>query len=58
MIVKTDTLEYALIAILSIMTEEKEVYLATFHFCSFKARELNYNTYDKELLVVFEVFYT
>ena len=40
------------------MTEEKEVHPVSFYSCSFKAIELNYDTYDKELLVVFEVFYT
>ena len=58
MIVKTNTLECALIAILSIMTEEKEVHPVIFYSCSFKTIELNYNTYDKELFVVFEVFHT
>ena len=38
--------------------EEKEVYPVTFHFYIFKATELNYNIYDKEILVVFEAFYT
>jgi len=56
--VKTNTLKYALIAILSITTEEKEVHLVTSHSHSFKAIELNYDTYDKEFLVVFEVFHT
>ena len=55
---ETNTLDYFLAAILLVMTGEKEVYLVAFHFCIFKAIKLNYDTYDKELLVVFEAFYT
>jgi len=40
------------------MMEEKEVYLVAFHSCIFKAIELNYNIYDKELLMIFKAFYT
>jgi len=58
MIVETDVLEYTLTAILSIMTEEKKVYLVAFHSCLFKAMELNYNIYNKELLIMFEAFHT
>jgi len=57
MIVETNALEYTLIAILLIMTEEKNVYLVIFHSCMFKAAELNYDIYNKELLVVFEAFH-
>lgn len=57
MIVETDASEYALTTILSIIIEEMEVHLVTFHSCIFKAVKLNYDTYDKELLVVFEAFH-
>jgi len=57
MIVETNALEYTLIAILLIMTEEKNVYPVIFHSCMFKAAELNYDIYNKELLVVFEAFH-
>jgi len=51
-------LNYALTAILLVITEEKEVHLVAFHFCIFKATKLNYDTYDKELLMVFKAFCT
>jgi len=56
MIVKTNVLDYVLAAILLIIMEEKEVYLVTFYFYMFKAAKLNYNTYNKELLMIFEAF--
>jgi len=54
--VETDALDYALAAILSIVNEENEVHLVTFHSCTFTIAELNYDTYNKELLAIFEVF--
>jgi len=54
---ETNILDYALIAILLIMMEKKKVYLVTFHSYIFKAIELNYNIYNKKLLIIFEVFY-
>jgi len=56
MIVETNISKYTLIAILLILTEE--VHLVVFHSCSFKAIELNYNIYNKELLMMFKVFCT
>ena len=53
---ETDASDYALTAILSIVNEENEVYLVTFHSCTFIAMELNYDTYDKKLLAIFEAF--
>jgi len=49
MIVKTNTLDYALTAILLIMIEEKEVYLVVFYSCTFKTAEINYDIHNKEL---------
>jgi len=54
---ETGASEYALTAILSIITEEKEVHLVAFYSCMFKAAKLSYNTYDKELFAVFKAFY-
>jgi len=54
--VKADTLDYALATILSIVNKENEVHPVTFHSHTFTVAELNYNTYDKELLVIFEAF--
>ena len=56
LIVETDALDYALTAILSIVNEKNEVYLVTFHFHTFTTVKLNYDTHDKELLVIFEAF--
>ena len=58
MIVETNALEYILTAIFSIMIKEKKIHLAIFYSCLFKIIELNYDIYNKELLVVFEVFHT
>jgi len=53
---KTDTLDYALIIILSIVNKGNEVHPVAFHFCTFTIAELNYNIYDKELLAIFKAF--
>jgi len=53
---ETDTLDYALAVILSIVNEENEVHLVTFHSYIFTVAELNYNTYDKEFFAIFEAF--
>ena len=53
---ETDALDYALATILSIVNKENEVHLVAFHSYTFTVVELNYNTYDKELLVIFEAF--
>ena len=44
MIVETNALDYTLIVILSIMTEEEEVYPVAFHSHTFKLIKLNYDT--------------
>ena len=53
---ETDALDYALAVILSIVNKDNEVYPVVFHSCTFTAVELNYNTYNKELLAIFEAF--
>ena len=53
---ETDTLDYALAAILFIVNKDNEVYLVTFHSHTFTAVELNYDTHNKELLAIFEAF--
>ena len=53
---ESDVSDYALTAILSIVNEDNEVHPVAFHSCTFTAAELNYDTYDKELLVIFEAF--
>jgi len=54
--VETDASDYALTAILSIVNEENEVHLVAFHSCTFTVARLNYNTYNMELLAIFEAF--
>ena len=56
LIMETDTSDFALTAIFSIVNEENEVYLVVFHSCTFTAVELNYDTHDKTLLAIFEAF--
>ena len=53
---ETNALDYALTAILSIVNKENEVHLVVFHSYTFTTVELNYNTYNKELLASFEAF--
>jgi len=53
---ETDTSDYALTVILSIVNEDNEVHPVAFHSHTFTAVELNYNTHDKELLAIFEAF--
>jgi len=53
---ETDASYYTLAAILSIVNEENEVHLVIFHSHTFTMAELNYDTYDKKLLVIFKAF--
>jgi len=55
--VETDALDYALAAILSIVTKDNEIHPIAFHSWMFSTLELNYNIYNKELLAIFEAFY-
>jgi len=52
--VETDASDYALAAILSIMTKDNEIHPIAFHSRMFSTPELNYNVHDKELLAIFE----
>ena len=53
---ETDTSDYALTTILSIVNEENEVHPVAFHSHTFTMAELNYDTHDKKLLAIFEAF--
>ena len=53
---ETDVSDYALTAILSIVNKDNKVHPVAFHSRTFTMVKLNYNTYDKELLAIFEVF--
>jgi len=54
--VETNALDYTLTVILFIVNEENKVYPVAFHSSTFTVVELNYDTHDKELLTIFEVF--
>ena len=56
LIMETDASDYALTAILSVVNEDNEVHPVAFHSRTFTMVELNYDTYDKELLAIFEAF--
>jgi len=56
LVVETNASDYALAAILSIMTKNNEIHPVAFHSRTFSAPELNYNIHDKELLAIFEAF--
>ena len=53
---ETDASDYTLTTILSIVNKNNEVYPVVFHSHTFTVAELNYNTYDKELLAIFKAF--
>ena len=53
---ETNASDYALAAILSIMTKDNEIYPVAFHSQMFSTPELNYDIHDKELLAIFEAF--
>jgi len=55
-VVETNASDYALAAILSIMTKDNEIHPVAFHSRPFSAPELNYDVHDKELLAIFEAF--
>ena len=55
LIVETDASDYALAAILSMVTEDG-VHPLAFLSQTFSAAELNYDVHDKELLAIFEAF--
>ena len=57
-IVETDASDYALAAILSIVTEDNEIHPVAFLSRTFSSTELNYDVHDKELLAIFEAFKT
>ena len=56
LIVERDASDYALSAILSLQLDSGEIHPVAFHSHTFTPPELNYNTHNKELLVIFEAF--
>ena len=55
-IVEIDTSKIVLGSILSQFDEEKRLYSVIFYFRKFIAPELNYDIYDKKLLVIVDSF--
>ena len=56
MTVETDASDHAIAGILSITTPDLEIHPITFHSQSLQDAERNYDTHDKELLVVFDCY--
>ncbi|KIN98932.1 hypothetical protein M404DRAFT_30899 [Pisolithus tinctorius Marx 270] len=56
--VKTDALDYGITGILSITCDDGQIHLFTFYSQTLTALELNYDTHNKELLAIFEAFWT
>jgi hypothetical protein len=56
LIVETDASDYALGAILSIVSDSGEVHPVAFHSRTFTSAEINYDTHDKELLAIYAAF--
>ena len=56
MIIETDTSNYAIAAIFSIILPNGEIHPVAFHSRTLTTSELNYNTHNKELLAIFEAF--
>jgi RNase H-like domain found in reverse transcriptase len=56
-LLKTDTSDYALAAILSIVSpDDRQVHPIAFHSQTFTVPELNYDVHDKELLAIYKAF--
>src|SRR6266540_1334427 len=55
-VIETDASNYALVAILSIVTEDDQLHPIAFHSGSFSASKLNYNVHDKELFTIYRAF--
>ena len=56
LIVETDTSDYAISGILSIRCEDGEIRPVAFHSRTLSMPELNYDTHNKELLAIHDVF--
>ena len=56
LVVKTNASDYAVASILSIIGANSELQPITYYSQTLSTPELNYDTHDKELLVIFEAF--
>jgi hypothetical protein len=57
-VVETDASDYAIARILSIVCPDSELRLVVFYSRTLSTLELNYDTHDKELLAIYEAFWT
>ena len=58
LIIEMDASNYALGAILSIVSEDEQVHPIAFHSRMLSPAELNYDMHNKELLAIHEAFWT
>ena len=56
LIIEMDASDYALGAILSIISNSSDIHSIAFHSCTFTSPEQNYDTHDKELLAISDTF--
>ena len=54
LIIEMDASNYALGAILSIISNSSDIHPIAFHSHTFTSPQQNYNTHDKELLAIFD----
>ena len=53
---ETNALDYTLVTIFFIVNKKNNVHPVVFYFHTFTVVELNYDIYDKKLLVIFKAF--
>ena len=56
--VEMDALDYTVAAILSITLSDGEIYPVAFYSQTLTTSKLNYDTHNKELLAIYESFWT
>ena len=56
LVVETDTSDYAITGILSIIGTDSELRPVAYYLRTLSTPELNYDTHDKELLAIFKAF--
>src|SRR5258708_6030096 len=56
MTVETDMSNCAIAGILSVTTEDGEIWLVAFYSCTLQSTKQNYDMHDKELLAIYEAF--
>ena len=57
LIVEMDASNYALGAILSIISNSSDIHPIAFHSCTLTSPKQNYDTHNKELLAIFDAFW-